>query len=133
VRDPASLGRGRVFGMADGKKLATFSMGDKGSVCWSPDGRFLCVTDSDGTVAILSATGGKPLHTLPQGVDVEAGACAFSPCGRLLAVAGFHRTRAEGWGTGYETATGTPRPGLKGARGKGRALAFSHDWRWVST
>ncbi|EPH39712.1 putative WD repeat-containing protein [Streptomyces aurantiacus JA 4570] len=91
--------------------------GDLRQVAFSPDGRFLAVSDSDGRVALWNARGTRRLGVLatgsPAAVPEESVALAFSPDGRHLALGQTDGT-VRLWETDTPRLTGAAYPGTDG-------------------
>src|SRR5262249_9928303 len=119
--------KGFVFGLAKGEKQAEFLTLEQGGIAWSPDGRILAAGNPYYRVSMLKATDGKELGAYfseTAGGFTSPSLLAFSPCGRLLAMASEFN---KGQVTVYETVTGTPRFVLEGHSGEVLAMAFSRD------
>jgi WD40 repeat protein len=119
--------QGGAFDLVTEKQLGGFPMPLEGGLAWSPDGRMLAAANLDGGISFVKASDGKALGAVSPSLGARL--VAFSPCGRLLAVA-----LAEGRKVAvYESVTGTPRFMLEGHTGPVLALAFSHDGRLLAT
>jgi hypothetical protein len=110
---PAAQGSSRVAG---------------GRVAWSGDGKLIAFAASDEEVALWDAAGGKEVRRLKDMEGCQA--LAFSPDGKLLAVADAHKgalNRPAGRVILWETASGRRLRTLGGHGDVIRALAFSRD------
>jgi hypothetical protein len=92
------------------------------AVAFSPDGRFLALSDADGVVRLLEAETGSPLlHR--QGTDGAVESLAFAPDGKRLA-AGYRNGTALIWDVSEAV-------GLVPARPAGPADVRTLEGRWA--
>ncbi|WP_406490579.1 hypothetical protein OHB06_00865 [Streptomyces sp. NBC_01604] len=115
-------------------RLITMLPGNRGralGVAFSPDGRQLADTSTDGTVRVWQWAGGRIAGRTPRvlrGHEGEAWSPAFSPDGRNLATAGLDGT-VRVWALG---STATPLV-LHGHKGPVWTVAFSPDGRQIAS
>jgi WD40 repeat protein len=103
------------------------------ALTFSPDGKLLALAEQNGSVYLLDGGTGKLAHQLKM--PHSAGAIAFSPDGRTLAVGGFQQ-RPEGVESRivfWETGTGQERRSLRSDEAPVQALAYSPDGRVLAS
>ena len=98
-----------------------------GDASWSPDGRLVITTGTDGNARVWDAVTGLEVLTL-KGHTNWVVAVAYSPDGRLLASAGFDGT-VKVW----DAATGRLLADLKRHVGPVNAVTFTPDSRHLAS
>jgi WD40 repeat protein len=102
--------------------------GDVTSAEFSPDGKSVVTTATDGTARVWDVATGRPRHVLYGGRAVAVHAAAFSPDGKWLV------TAADDWTARiWDAATGTEWLTLTGHQGPVFAAEFSPDGQRVYT
>ena len=91
--------------------------GDTKTIFLSRDGGRLMVLTDKPIVQVFDAVTGKALDRVPASA---AAATAFSPDGRMIAIAGKGEVQLLDWTTGKQVTRTLPAPGVA-------VLAFSHD------
>jgi WD40 repeat protein/transcriptional regulator with XRE-family HTH domain len=117
----------RLWNMATSRPGATIRDAGQLSAAFSPDGRTLATSSTDGTLRLWSSAGGTPRATL----DDHSGAVfrlVFSPDGRTLATGS-----TDGSVRLWNVATGLPHALLSGHTSTVIAAAFSPDGRTLAT
>jgi WD40 repeat protein len=122
----------RAWDTTTGKEIRVIGQrkGRIQSMAYSPDGTTLATTGQEGTRLWKAATGVE-IYTLNGGENRATSNLAFSPDGRLLAVAA---SSAKGDAHGllvWEVASGTPRHEFSRFYGDILALSFSPDSRML--
>jgi WD40 repeat protein len=103
-------------------------------LAFAPDAKAVAVLEQTGAVALHETTGGRELRRLGTAGSIgNPSAIAFSPDGRLLAVAGQDFPARQTRVRLYEVASGTVRHEFTGHDGPVSALAFSADDRRLAT
>jgi WD40 repeat protein/tRNA A-37 threonylcarbamoyl transferase component Bud32 len=102
--------------------------GDVTSATFSPDGKWVATTSTDGTARVWDVATGRQRHVLYGGRAVAVRAAAFSPDGKWLV------TAADDWTARiWDAAAGTEWLTLTGHQGPVFAAVFSPDRRRVYT
>lgn len=127
----------RIWDVANGELkqiIATGQPGSIDSVAFSPDGHWLASGGGDGSVMVWDVTAaeggigatssGKAVYQFDIGDDAPG--LAFSPNGKLLAVASYDQTV-----TLWNMATGEKVRTMNGNASYLHAVAFSPDGRWL--
>lgn len=99
---------------------------------YSPDGRVLAAADERGGLRVWDSATGRVRWRAPAGEAVVRAPAAFSPDGRLLAVASQPFRSEKGRIHLWEVASGKVRRELTGDIGSVWSLAFSPDGRLLA-
>jgi WD40 repeat protein len=101
---------------------------------YTPDGKTLAALEQSGAAVLYDAATGRELRRLGTGaVNSNAALVAFSPDGRLLAIAVQDANARVTHVRLYEVASGTVRHDFAGHSGQVSALAFSADGKRLAT
>ncbi|MEU5952840.1 WD40 repeat domain-containing protein [Streptomyces sp. NPDC047525] len=124
---------GVLTDLATGRSARAVSGEDQlNSAVYSPDGRYLAVSDDNGRLTLWNARGSRALGVLSPGSydrAEETPALSFSEDGRYLAAAGEDGT-VRVWETGTPRLTGAEYPGTDGPA---LALGFAGNELRVAT
>jgi len=115
-----------VWDVETGRVMLELDMDDGFGIAFSPDGRTIATSGSDGRVEVRDARTGQELTSVP-GQQGEVWAVAYSPDGRLLASGGDDGVSV------WDTVSNTVLLGLHGHEGTVFGVRFEPDGRHLVT